>query len=134
MACQSDTPCDEDADAVKACDRQYQGDICTTEAGRCAVACSARASCEELDAADVGKSPLWLSRCWAQCVEPFVCDEGGTVIDTQWVCDAERDCVDGADEQDCEYFECENKQLVGSDGLCDDYEDCTDGSDEVTCR
>lgn len=131
-ACNSESSCADDREAVERCGRAYTADVCSTPEDRCATACFARASCDELDAIDQGESPLWLVLCFATCGETFECPDG-TVIDAWWVCDGEEDCITGADERACNYFTCTDGTLIREDFECDEWHDCADRSDEAEC-
>jgi hypothetical protein len=118
--------------SVGRCGRRFLVDVCATAGGRCAAACVARATCDELDRNDDGERPGWLAICLYPCRETFTCDDGSGVL-ASWVCDAENDCVDGSDERACEYFECASGMLVSTDSQCDEWPDCDDWSDEDAC-
>lgn len=84
-----------------------------------------------------GSCPLIDAKC-----EPgyFACPEK-SCIPEQWVCDKEKDCVDGADELNCNkspcksnMFMCTNGQCIPNTWVCDHDVDCLDdGSDELKC-
>ena len=120
---------------IEGCGLQYRDDnVCDTSSGECAIACHYHAGCEVLRSISEGDEPPdSYTRCVAKCNEQFRCDEGGTTIDVRWRCDGEADCRDGADERGCQYFECDDGQLVGKDARCDEWSECTDGSDEEDC-
>jgi hypothetical protein len=120
---------------VKDCGLEYRDpNICDTAAGACLVACHEHVGCAVIRSLlDGAEPPDSLTRCTAQCVEPFRCDDGATTIDARWQCDGEADCRDGSDEADCAYFECTDGQLVRDDARCDEYAECADGSDEEGC-
>ncbi|KAJ1066726.1 hypothetical protein K5549_006278 [Capra hircus] len=66
---------------------------------------------------------------------------GGRCIPVAWLCNGERECPDGADEQ-CEEvcrghpqaWQCDDGRCISSHWLCDGVGDCLDGSDEVNCE
>ncbi|CAO2635827.1 Low-density lipoprotein receptor, partial [Lemmus lemmus] len=67
-------------------------------------------------------------------------------ISQKFVCDQDRDCLDGSDEAHCQattcgpaHFRCNSSSCVPSLWACDGDDDCEDGSDEwpqnlATCR
>ena len=134
-ACSEDR-CTEQSEEIAGCGLRFRDNVCESTAGECAIACYAKVDCATLRSAvfdDVPHSE-GASRCLQQCVEPFRCDDGATVIDASWQCDGEADCRDGADEPGrCDYFECDDGQLVREDARCDEWEECRDGSDEEGC-
>ena len=83
-------------------------------------------------------SPAATGRC-----EPseFTCGDG-TCVPTSFLCDGNRDCLDGSDEKqaDCSVH-CTSKERACASGSkcipsqywCDGDEDCEDGSDEKSC-
>jgi hypothetical protein len=137
LACAScaEDECVERMEEVEGCRLQYRDDnVCDTSHGECAIACHHEAGCAVLESIGRGdEPPESYTRCVAKCSEPFRCDEGGTTIDARWRCDGEADCRDGADEDGCQYFECEDGQLVSEDARCDEWSECADGSDEEGC-
>ncbi|PIK43654.1 putative low-density lipoprotein receptor-related protein 4-like [Apostichopus japonicus] len=73
----------------------------------------------------------------------FMCSDGTACITTSWsfVCDNDRDCQDGSDEQGCaaevpgqncgeNLFQCTNGDCIHEAWQCDGKDDCSDGSDE----
>lgn len=119
---------------MAACDVRLRDDLCGDAAGRCAAACFAAERCESLQSYvfdDAAPAPS-LSRCLSGCPGSYACKDG-TKIDMGWVCDGEKDCPSGDDEQGCTYFECDDGQLVRQGAQCDGYPHCVDESDEATC-
>ena len=86
----------------------------------------------------------------------FIC------IDKLWVCDHDKDCIDGSDEKNCTYlnpttpgpntteiadvdhssvpnfcpdswYRCNTDQCIPLEWYCDGNPDCPDGSDELHC-
>ncbi|KAK0044769.1 low-density lipoprotein receptor-like isoform X1 [Biomphalaria pfeifferi] len=72
----------------------------------------------------------------------FACKDNLLCIPNKWLCDIERDCYDGSDEQlncptDCSHanqFQCKNNECISRDFVCDGTRDCLDASDEVNCE
>ena len=88
----------------------------------------------------------------------FLCRDDSCIPNT-WVCDGERDCIDGGDEEDCpstanpepptsacegegmdpnDWFPCRSFDLEIDECIpiffkCDGVQDCPDGSDEEAC-
>ncbi|XP_078664206.1 uncharacterized protein LOC144907258 isoform X2 [Branchiostoma floridae x Branchiostoma belcheri] len=71
----------------------------------------------------------------------FPCANGGC-IDLWWRCDHDNDCLDGSDEIDCVYPECQADQFrcagsgrcISARWRCDGERDCRDASDETGCN
>ncbi|KAM5312338.1 low-density lipoprotein receptor-related protein 2-like [Glossophaga mutica] len=65
---------------------------------------------------------------------------GDRCIPVAWLCNGERECPDGTDEQ-CEEtchghpraWQCDDGKCISLSWLCDGVGDCLDGSDEVDC-
>ncbi|CAL8268171.1 unnamed protein product [Arctogadus glacialis] len=66
----------------------------------------------------------------------------GQCVSLSWRCDGERDCENGADEDQCaadtkacpaKDFQCRNGKCVAPVFVCDGDDDCGDGSDEQRC-
>ena len=68
----------------------------------------------------------------------FKCGDG-SCVDEYKICDGEFDCIDAADERDCDpcdagaEFRCEGGECIGLDRRCDGEADCADGTDELDC-
>ena len=78
-------------------------------------------------------------------IHPGTCRPGqfrcgdGVCVDEDRICDGEFDCVDAADERDCDTcdaateFRCEGGECIGLGRRCDGRADCADGTDELDC-
>lgn len=132
LACDEDDACKKHQAKIESCDRAFDADICGNPEARCALACYAKADCEELTDVDEGRYPAWLDQCLAPCGEKFECKNGDT-IPAWWRCDLSADCVDGSDERGCTYFECADGELLRETAACDGYPQCKDESDEASC-
>uniref|UniRef100_T1JA13 EGF-like domain-containing protein n=1 Tax=Strigamia maritima TaxID=126957 RepID=T1JA13_STRMM len=76
-----------------------------------------------------------------QCMDKSVC------LPPAWVCDGDKDCLDGSDEVNCtkkcgdNQFKCEDSSAcIPEHWVCDKHNDCSDASDEssicdnITCN
>jgi low-density lipoprotein receptor len=99
---------------------------------QCELGCLTAASCQLLWDFQCRSLPPVLDRCLSLC-NAFTCD-GGERIPLNWQCDAELDCLDGSDEDDCALFQCASgEEQVPERYHCNLVRNCLDGSDEVGC-
>lgn len=80
--------------------------------------------------------------------EDFICTENDfkchksfprNCIDKSWICDGERDCLEGEDEMGCSCgansVRCNaTGSCIPKDYICDGSDDCVDGEDEKHCK
>lgn len=71
----------------------------------------------------------------------YQCHRFAQCIQEEWVCDMERDCYDGSDEENCptdcsgdHQFPCHGEKCISIEYRCDGTNDCGDNSDEINCR
>ena len=92
---------------------------------------------------DLTYNGLWLTTMTFQILD-FKCDpsmyscDNGECIHKVYVCDGDKQCVDGSDETYCQCladeFKCERSgECVNKRQFCNGVEDCKDGSDEERC-
>ncbi|KAK7083385.1 Sortilin-related receptor, partial [Halocaridina rubra] len=75
--------------------------------------------------------------------DQFQCSDGSCIWET-WICDNDKDCPEGEDEENChQKISCSEKTefrcrrsggCISSRQLCDGQKDCADGSDEEGCE
>jgi len=68
----------------------------------------------------------------------FTCGDG-RCIPSNFRCDGDADCANGADEEHCTcrslgMFECSDKKCISKSKTCDGKSDCVHGEDELNCH
>lgn len=89
-------PMDAD-DYLRHCGLRWNVDLPSGEYGHCVRQCILDSTCTELRFNDAK-----LGWCVHGCGGDFSCDDGDTIISSEWRCDGELDCLDAADEEECE--------------------------------
>ncbi len=125
--------CDDDVAQLQSCHRAPTGDACSTAVERCRTSCYANVACSVWPEIDAQMAPDPLRVCLYDCLDAFTCTDDKHIIDARWVCDGDKDCVNGSDERGCSYYECEKGGLVSAERKCDKWPDCIDRSDEAHC-
>uniref|UniRef100_A0AC34F2F4 Low-density lipoprotein receptor n=1 Tax=Panagrolaimus sp. ES5 TaxID=591445 RepID=A0AC34F2F4_9BILA len=72
--------------------------------------------------------------------DDFTC-KNGSCLPIEWMCDNVPDCLDGEDENHCEYlhkcpqesYMCRSGECMPKEIKCNGHSDCSDGSDENGC-
>ena len=107
--------------------------------GACIARCVRAASCDEIRAQtcdDVHNTYAdCKTNCEVQAFARFDCGDG-EFVDSDYRCDLDPDCSNGADEQGCgaaPNFDCGNGQQVAADEQCDGNFDCDNDRDEEGC-
>jgi hypothetical protein len=98
----------------------------------CYESCYGEATCDELEEALCNRDIELLRRCDERCA--YHCPEGALIPHAQ-LCDGNMNCMDGADEMDCETFECDDASMeLAVAARCNGFSQCPDGSDERDCE
>lgn len=101
---------------------------------RCETECIMAADCDALRRIlCFGQLEATLDECFQQCNGVYECPDGKTRTGVFALCDGVVDCPSGADELECDQFECDSIGSVPLTFRCNRSEDCFDASDEVDC-
>jgi hypothetical protein len=105
----------------------------------CIIECVRAASCDEIRAqtCDDANNPYadCKTNCELQAFARFDCGDG-EFVDSDYRCDHDSDCSNGADEQGCAAaapFDCGDGEQVAADEHCDGDFDCSNDRDEEGC-
>ncbi len=101
----------------------------------CEVACIKAATCEELNAYECGLSdPGDYTDCLSDCYSKTIqCPDNSGSFTGDESCDGTLDCANGADEQNCPTFTCDDRIKIKESERCDGSTDCSSGEDETDC-
>uniref|UniRef100_W5N3U3 Si:dkey-88l16.3 n=1 Tax=Lepisosteus oculatus TaxID=7918 RepID=W5N3U3_LEPOC len=108
--------------------------------------CDGMNQCE--DGSDEKNCPPKSNDCAFRCdgdakcfVHKVACWDQSDCVRYDHLCDKEKDCADGSDEEDCprncieaDNFQCNNGMCIERILICNGVLDCTDGSDEDRCQ
>jgi hypothetical protein len=136
--------CSEVATRLRTCELLSEGEVdCRifeqNGYGSCVIECMRAASCDQIRAqtCDDADNPFadCKTNCELQAFARFDCGDG-QFVDSDYRCDLDADCSNGADEQGCAAeapFDCGNGQQAAADEQCDGDFDCDNDRDEEGC-